>query len=119
MHSTATRSRRASAFSCTNGCALLNRNALCILLEPLSKRLQSRIQITRALDTPRCTEHVLELGVELEHVRKVVGTGKAKPCVFRRCHRDVPNRLAERERQLLCHLRTGQMLTCDSDRLAD
>ena len=114
------RARRAApASSCRNCGARLNRNALGVLCQPLRKRLQLWVELARAFDSSRRAEHVLELAVELEHVREVIGAGEAKRCVLRWRQRDVSHRLAERTRQLLGHLRTSQMLAGDADRLAD
>ena len=77
------------------------------------------MQLARARRIARRAVTLLELGLELEHIGQVVGAGEPERRVLRGRQVHVVDGLAERERQLLCHLRAGQVLAGDSDGLAD
>ena len=87
--------------------------------EPLREGLELRVERREKREVARAAEVLLEVALELEHVAEVVGAGEAEAAVDLGRHGVVddllPEGLGERGR----HLRAGQVLARDADRLAD
>src|SRR5436190_20868776 len=99
--------------------ALLNRDALLVLLDPGPECVQVRVERPGALDVAAGSVLVLEVPLELEHVAHVVRTGKTKVPVDLRRHVVVADLLAIYVGECRGHVAAAHMLTGDPDRLAD
>src|SRR5262249_26867439 len=98
---------------------LVERDFLLVPRKPLREGLKARVELAGSGDIARGAEGRLEVVLELEHVPKIVGAGKAKSAVRSMRRIVVVNRHAERFAHLGRHFFPAQMLASDRDRLAD
>ena len=100
-------------------CPLGQGNACGIRFQPLGKRLQPGIERTGDGRLTSRTKHRIEVAFELKHAPEIVGSGKSKGSIDLRRHGLIPHLPPEGLGQGGRHVRAGQMLSGDADRLPE
>ena len=109
--------RRAGAESGT-GSRRFDGNAAAVPRQPVLESLERWIQSARLPEVPRAAEVLFKIPLELEHVRQVIRARETEAREHLRRDRIVDNLFTDRLAQCGGHLRTGEVLAGDADRLA-
>src|ERR1019366_4164373 len=99
--------------------SVLKRNGIFILCQPHLEALQGRVQAPGEARPAHPAKVIFEIALELKHVAYIVGAGETEPAVYVRWHAVVADFLSQHLGKNGGHLRARQILTRNSDGLAN